>query len=336
MKPFHAALWMGLFFVLLFTIKSSAFTQPPQGFTVPCIRCHQSDGASPASDYRNRPECAECHLPEKDQPHRISFVSNPTMLQRVIEPPATALPEETVFIPPGEFLMGDNSRPLSEGEGDPDESPEHTIYVSGFRMDKYEVTNSQYSKFVQATHRRPPKYWTNGAYPPDKANHPVVYVDWFDANDYCHWSGKRLPTEAEWEKAARGTDRRHFPWGDLFNPKAANTAQYWLVKHQKGDTMPVGSFENGKSPYGLYDMSGNVYEWVADWYKPYPGNQVPNIHYGEKNRILRGGSWYDCLSYGCGLSSPVYNRSRFNPEVKNKGFGFRCAKSSSEEKSTTQ
>ena len=95
--------------------------------------------------------------------------------------------------------------------------------------------------------------------------------------------------------------------------------------------MPVGSFENGKSPYGLYDMAGNVYEWTASWYKAYPGNRTPNMHYGQKNRVLRGGSWYDCLSYGCGLSSPVYNRSRFNPEVKNKGFGFRCTKSSNEQ-----
>ncbi|MFQ5949998.1 MAG: formylglycine-generating enzyme family protein, partial [Nitrospiria bacterium] len=87
----------------------------------------------------------------------------------------------------------------------------------------------------------------------------------------------------------------------------------------------VGSFENGKSPYGLYDMAGNVYEWTSTWYLPYPGNRVHNIHYGRRNKVLRGGSWYNCMSYGCGLSSPVYNRTRFTPEIKNKGFGFRCA-----------
>jgi formylglycine-generating enzyme required for sulfatase activity len=312
-------------------------------FTISCIRCHKPDGARPVSDYNSRPECAECHLPdgqgdlpEKNRPQPIaSLVSNPADGNKISKPGASLpdiKPESMIFIPPGEFRMGNNGRPLPEGEGDDDESPAHPVYVPGFRMDKYEVTNAQYSKFIESVHSHPPSYWKNGNYPPGKADHPVAYVDWFDANDYCHWAGKRLPSEEEWEKAARGTDGRHFPWGDTFDFKKANTPQYWLLKHEKGDTMPVGSFENGKSPYGLYDMAGNVYEWTASWYKPYPGNRAPNIHYGQKNRILRGGSWYDCLSYGCGLSSPSYNRSRFNPDIKNKGFGFRCAKFSDEHK----
>lgn len=351
MKQFHTAGWtvrivliiVGLLFAQPYPIKSSDLTHTLQNFTVPCIRCHQPDGTPPASDYHARPECIECHLPEKAWPHNmVSLVSNPVAAEKTFKPlsdeikPDVRLPnsksEDLIFIPPGEFLMGNEGRPLSEGEGDPDETPAHHVYVTGFWMDKYEVTNAQYSRYVQSAHARSPKHWKNGSYPPAKANHPVVYVDWFDANNYCHWAGKRLPSEEEWEKAARGTDGRHFPWGELFDPKKANTPQYWLVKHEKGDTMPVGSFENGKSPYGLYDMAGNVYEWIANWYKPYPGNQVPNMHYGEKNKGLRGGSWYDCLSYGCGLSSPSYNRSRFNPEIKNKGFGFRCAKSSDDQK----
>jgi len=341
---------VGLLLILPHSIRSGMQSTPSfpesahrdprlsQNFTVSCTRCHQADGAQPVSDYHALPECAECHLPDgqEDRPQPMaSLVSNTADGDKISKPGANlpdTKPESMVFISPGEFRMGNNGRPLPEGEGDDDESPVHPVYVPGFWMDTYEVTNAQYSKYIGTTHARQPRHWTNGSYPPGKGNHPVAYVDWFDANDYCHWAGKRLPSEEEWEKAARGTDGRHFPWGDAFDFKKANTPQYWLVKHEKGDTMPVGSFENGKSPYGLYDMAGNVYEWTANWYKPYPGNRVQNIHYGQKNRILRGGSWYDCLSYGCGLSSPVYNRSRFNPDIKNKGFGFRCAKSSDERK----
>jgi len=290
-----------------------------------CKNCHTSAGP-PKADY-SKPECAECHS-----------VPDDGRLVPVADKPQTAVHatlNAMISIPAGEFIIGNNGRPTAEGAGDPDEMPEHRAYLDTFLIDKYEVTNAQYKAFVDATSHRPPKHWessppgaagSGATYPPEKANHPVVYVDWYDANEYCHWAGKRLPTEEEWEKAARGTDGRNFPWGSSFDPKRANTPQYWLSLNKDGDTMPVGSFENGKSPYGLYDMAGNVYEWTANWYKAYPHNPEPNPHYGEKNKIVRGGSWYDCLSYGCGLSSPSYNRSRFAPEIRNKGFGFRCAK----------
>ena len=304
-----------------------------------CKKCHTPDGPPPA-DY-SKPECVECHsAPEEEG---FAPAAGRTAGRHGKRPDeASAAPNALILVPAGEFIIGNNGRGAGEGAGDPDEMPEHKTYLDAFLIDKYEVTNAQYRAFVDATNHRPPKLWQSArtagtarpgdgsgrgiTYPPGKENHPVVYVDWYDANEYCRWAGKRLPTEEEWEKAARGTTGRIFPWGNAFDVKKANSPQYWLSLNKEGDTLPVGSFENGKSPYGLYDMAGNVYEWTAAWYKPYPRNMEFNAHYGEKNKIVRGGSWYDCLSYGCGLSAPSYNRSRFAPEIRNKGFGFRCAK----------
>jgi formylglycine-generating enzyme required for sulfatase activity len=307
-----------------------------------CRQCHVA-GRKPTANY-NKPECRECHLsPARDEARAGGGADRPTFTPVALpahpggptphhaaakpsDPPI--IPQHMIPIPAGPFWMGNNGRG-ADGPGDEDERPLHQVMVGAYLIDKYETTNAMYKAFVDATKHEAPKLWQNGTYPPDKANHPVVYVSWHDAMEFCQWAGKRLPSEAEWEKAARGTDKRIFPWGNQFDPMKANTPQYWMAIHQneQADTMPVGSFEAGKSPYGLYDMAGNVYEWVNDWYLPYPGNQYPNDHYGFKNKIVRGGSWYDCLSYGCGLSSPTYNRSRFNPDIRNKGFGFRCAKS---------
>jgi formylglycine-generating enzyme required for sulfatase activity len=309
-----------------------------------CRQCHIGS-KKPVADYTANPECRECHLPpsassrmtgtpsfaaitSRDGAGRSARPGSPAPAE--VTPPTgqKIVKQRMVLIPAGPFWMGNNGRG-ADGPGDKDEQPLHKVSIGAYFIDVYETTNAMYKEFVDATKHEAPKLWKNGRYPPAKANHPVVYVSWHDASEFCAWAGKRLPTEQEWEKAARGTDKRVFPWGSQFDVMKANTPQYWMAIHQTetADTMPVGSFEAGKSPYGLYDMAGNVYEWVNDWYLPYPGNQYPNNHYGEKNKIVRGGSWYDCLSYGCGLSSPTYNRSRFNPDIRNKGFGFRCAKS---------
>lgn len=300
-----------------------------------CQECHGNPERLKTDP--NNPACLECHSADDPLYSEEDVLENaaliPILLHPVVKPvsvkPAPSLSQSTemISIPPGAFLMGSNGRSIAEGSGDADEAPLHRVYLDGYYLDKHEVTNAQYKAFANAMGHRPPKHWDGNTFPPGKADHPVVYVDWFEANEYCHWVGKRLPTEEEWEKAARGTDGRTFPWGNTFDPMKANTPQHWLALNRVADTTPVGSFADGKSPYGLYDMAGNVYEWTSSWYNPYPNNRISNVHYGEKNKVVRGGSWYDCLSYGCGLSAPTFNRSRFAPAIRNKSFGFRCAKS---------
>jgi formylglycine-generating enzyme required for sulfatase activity len=231
-------------------------------------------------------------------------------------------PNEMVLVPAGEFTMGTDER-LS------DEGPQHRVTLPAFYIDRYEVTNLQYKAFIDATERRSPDHFRNRTFPEGKADHPVTFVNWFDARDYCAWAGKRLPSDQEWEKAARGSDGRSFPWGNEFSMYAANTPVRWASLRQEGDTTPVGAFREGTSPYGVYDMSGNVWEWTSAWYEAYPGNQRITENYGEKYKTLKGGSWWDCSFYKCGISAPSYNRSFFSPKVKNASFGFRCAKDAS-------
>lgn len=187
-----------------------------------------------------------------------------------------------VYIPPGEFLMGLSLYP------DGNEYPQHTVYLDGFWIGKYEVTNAQYRKCVEAGACDEPEdrdYYRQSEY----ANSPVVYVNWYDAQDYARWAGGRLPTEAEWEKAARGTDGRTYPWGDVWDPKRCNTKD-----GGPDDLTPVGHYSPaGDSPYGVSDMAGNVWEWTSSLLRPYPYN--PNDgredpHSGE-DRVARGGGW---------------------------------------------
>ena len=165
-----------------------------------------------------------------------------------------------VLVPAGEFTMG--------SEYAPNERPPHQVYLDPFYIDKYEVTTARYGQFLQATAEQPPPYQWNNVNLADDAERPVIGVAWADADAYCRWAGKRLPTEAEWEKAARGTDERRYPWG---NEEPTNDqANFGRSGGWKGYGMltTVGGFEAGKSPYGVYDLAGNVWEWVADWYDP--------------------------------------------------------------------
>lgn len=199
---------------------------------------------------------------------------------------------QMVLVSAGEFTMGSKS--------DKDEKPIHKVYVDSYYIDRYEITVSQIEQFSMETGYN---IWTQ---PPwNKHNHPVVYVTYKDAVAYCKWAGKRLPTEAEWEKAARGTDRRTYPWGNTnVTGQKANFCDINCEKKWKGSfsddsythTSPVGSYENGKSFYGCYDMAGNVSEWCADWYnkKYYKTSSMRNPIGPSRGeyRVHRGGSCY--------------------------------------------
>lgn len=287
-----------------------------------CMKCHTPDRKF-SIDYTLDKTCSECHgaqysgkfLAINDRDRQEAQNDNaPAGRTNPVNKKKLPSPKDMVLVPGGPFTMGSN-------DWWPKSQPEHKVTVGPFYMDKYEVTNRKYKAFVDATKRRPPDFWTGGHIPQGKENHPVVFVSWDDADAYCKWADKRLPKETEWEKAARGSDGRTFPWGNKFDKNKANTPQYG-----HGDTMPVASFESGKSPYGIYDLAGNAWEWVDDWFKPYPGNTHPDENYGEKYKVLRGGSWYDCTYYKCGISAPAYNRIFFNPDTRNNNFGFRCAK----------
>ncbi|MFV2055759.1 MAG: formylglycine-generating enzyme family protein [Thiohalomonadales bacterium] len=227
-------------------------------------------------------------------------------------------PNEMVLIKAGGFVMGTNNRL-------PDEGPEHRVTLVAFYIDKYEVTNLQYKKFNNATQRRSPRHFRNRTFPEGKADHPVTYVSWLDAFAYCQWANKRLPSDQEWERAARGTQGRSFPWGNEFAASKANTPLRWKQIGKFGDTTPVGAFTAGATAEGIYDMSGNVWEWTDSWYHAYPGNKTPSESYGERYKTLKGGSWFNCSFYNCGISAPVFNRAFFAKRVKNDSFGFRCA-----------
>jgi len=232
--------------------------------------------------------------------------------------PTLAQPQEEsmAVVPAGEFTMGSST-------GDADEQPAHQVYVDAFSMDKYEVTVRQYAAFLQATGIDPPSDWKM-MNQPGHQKRPVANVDWADAAAYCKWAGKRLPTEAEWEKAARGTDGRLYPWGnDPPTPRHANYGKTGL--HNYGALAPVGTLEDGNSPYGIYDMAGNVWEWVSDWYdhdyyKNSPQQNPTGPSSGE-SKVLRGGSWD---------SDPQHLRSALRyfhrSAHRHKDYGFRCVK----------
>ena len=228
---------------------------------------------------------------------------------------------EMVYIPAGEFIMG-----TEKGKGDNSEYPQHTIYLDAYWMDKTEVTNAMYQKCVDAGICLPSTYADPSRSHPEytKPDLPIMEISWFDARSYCKWVGRRLPTEAEWEKSARGTDGRIYPWGNSYDCSIANTDE--LCDPYK-DNAPVGSFPEGASPYGVLDLAGNVSEWVADWYKfdyyvhsPYRNPLGPET---GQNKVIRGGG-----SFGPLIRSA--RREQVRPTYRHFAMGFRCAISSND------
>jgi formylglycine-generating enzyme required for sulfatase activity len=265
---------------------------------------------------------------------------------------ADVLDHTVVIIGAGDFFMGSD-------EGHDDERPQHLVYLDTFEIDRYEITNIQYQRFIQETGRRVPQYWTGMRYPEGQADYPVAGVSWDDADAYCVWAGKRLPTEAEWEKACRGTDGRIYPWGNTWKTNSGNTdpmagsflsyrpTDYgttlwdyaWIFLRETPSAQgarglkPVGLYLEGASPYGIMDMVGNVSEWVADWYAfadysklPLRNPQTIEPHW---NHALRGSTWYDPNG------SPTWVQRQSRCSARNSSHdsrpdarvGFRCASS---------
>ncbi len=245
--------------------------------------------------------------------------------------------DSMVLIPAGDTIIGTNSE-----RADTQDRPQHTVSLTSFHIDKYPVTNVQYAKFVAKTKHRPPLDWEQGKIPDKKNLHPVVMVSWYDAKEYCGYAGKRLPTEAEWEKAARGAEARRWPWGDKMLPTHLNT--YYNV----GSTTEVMRYTLGQSPYGVYDMAGNVSEWTASDFTSYTGSSAPSDLFKPKimtessnpkeramkvaslkdvkgvvYKVRRGGSWKSDP-----FATAAYHRNFSMPHYASDFFGFRCAKDS--------
>jgi iron(II)-dependent oxidoreductase len=234
-----------------------------------------------------------------------------------------ALAAQMVEIPAGAYLRG-RTHPL-EDDGlkwvptvMKDDRPVQRIHVDAFSIDAHEVTNEEYAAFVRAGHRAPYN-WAKGALPVGREKHPVTGVSWDDAAAYAKWAGKRLPTEAEWERACRGgVDEKIYPWGDGKPSKA--------IARFDGVEGPVPACSLPKTGFGLCDLAGNVWEWTADWYeRTYyersPGSNPPGPDSGQY-RVLRGGSWADEAKY-----LTCANRSWARPAERSPNIGFRCAKS---------
>jgi len=251
--------------------------------------------------------------------------------------------DELVLIPAGEFIMGSDKK--TDRLAYRGEMPQRRVYLDAFEIGKYEVTALEYLKFILATDRKPQLDWRydGGNFQETMAHHPIMHVSWYDADAYCKWAGRRLPTEAEWEKAARGTDGRLFPWGhELAGPTRANFGRTGLSGPVRDrperlllypPIISVDRYDNAVSPYGLYQTIGNVSEWVADWYdKDYYASAPDRNPKGPETgtqKAFRGGGWMDSTT-----TMRVAMRNGTDPNTKINWMGFRCARDAKESAGT--
>ncbi len=214
-----------------------------------------------------------------------------------------------IYIPEGMVVVGTKS-------GDPCEKPPHKIHLEPFYIGKYEVTNQEYREFVIESGHAAPQHWEANQIPPGLEKHPVTWVSFEDAEAYCLWKSGRLPSEAEWERAAHSKQPSLYPWGDEFDPNRAN-----IWQEGRRGTAPVGSYPLGASRFGAEDMAGNVFEWVNGFFRPYPGSRTRFKESDKHKRILRGGSW----NFNQYYARTTHRFPRMGGE-KSRSYGFRLAR----------
>ena len=269
-----------------------------------------------AAPHKPCPRCPEPHArAARGDGQRARTAAGPGAQDRPLDP-------AMVRVPAGPFLRG-----TPAGVGLEDERPRRTIYLSAFDIDRLEVTVEQYAKCVAAGRCAPPRCSTASQRPETRPKHPVVCMPWKEARNYCLWAAKRLPTEAEWEKAARGSGGATYPWGNLSPGESqVKRANYTGADDGFASTAPVGSFPDGVSPYGVYDMEGNVSEWTATIYRNYPYNAADGREDSTdttSDRVVRGTSWVSDAG-----GQPSYTRGvrgLTNLEGLN-SYGFRCVR----------
>jgi formylglycine-generating enzyme required for sulfatase activity len=313
-------------------VEVTAQDLPPETPT-PTLLPAATETSTPAPTATGAPSPTDTPAPSAPTP---TIAETATLTPTSTSTPAPSGAAGMILIPGGKFLMGSNDDHVQQAvdwcgcgaQNFQDELYMHEVYVSAFYIDKHEVTNRQFAAFAQATgyltdaERKPEAQTWRTAFTPGKEDHPVVWMSWNDANAYCTWAGKRLPTEAEWEKAARGNDARLWPWGSEWDSARVN-----MGEGGRQTTTAVGSFPKGASPYGAMDMAGNVWEWVYDWHSPFyyrdgaDRSQDPRGPDGGQDRVLRGGGFSNGIQ-----DVRTANRHKGGPAGYAPDHGFRCAK----------